>query len=246
MFPFSDNGGSQKPTSPLTRRVYKDAQDKTLPYRLLAPEQIEPGQTYPLVLFLHGGGERGDDNERQLAHGVPEFASAANRQKYPCFLAAPQCPAGSRWVEVDWTADSHKQPERPSEPLRLALELIEALCEELPIDRGRIYITGLSMGGYGVWDALSRRPELFAAGVPVCGGGDEALAERIAEVPVWAFHGARDGVVKPARSRNMIEALKQAGGSPTYTEYPDVGHNSWVRAYRDPELFRWLFSQKRA
>jgi predicted peptidase len=146
---------------------------------------------------------------------------------------------------VDWTAASHKLPDKPSEPLRLALELIEALCEELPIDRGRIYITGLSVGGYGVWDALSRWPELFAAGVPVCGGGDEALAERIAKVPVWAFHGARDGVVKPARSRNMIEALKQAGASPKYTEYADVGHNSWVRAYRDPELFRWLFAQKR-
>src|SRR5262249_52824913 len=112
-------------------------------------------------------------------------------------------------------------------------------------DQKRIYVTGLSMGGYGTWDVIGRRPDLFAAAVPVCGGGDETQAATIARVPIWAFHGARDGVVKPARSWNMVAALKKAGGHPGYTEYPDVGHDSWVPTYRDPVLFQWLFAQKR-
>ena len=229
----------------LEKRTYSDPQGQKLPYRLLKPDPYDPQKQYPLVLFLHGAGERGTDNDKQLVHGVPAFTSEANRKKYPCFLVAPQCPSGARWVEVDWGAASHTQPKEASEPLRLTLELLESLKKELPVDEKRIYVTGLSMGGYGTWDVIARRPDLFAAAAPVCGGGDEATAERIAKVPVWAFHGAKDTVVKPARSRNMIEALKKAGGSPKYTEYPAEGHGSWGPAYRDPELFRWLFEQKK-
>lgn len=230
---------------PLDKRTYTDAKGKTLPYRLLKPEEVDAKQKYPLVIFLHGAGERGTDNDKQLVHGVPEFAKPEHRKKYPCFLIAPQCPANVKWVDCDWGALSHKQPGEPTEPLRQTLELIDAMQKEFPIDPKRIYITGLSMGGYGVWDALARKPELFAAAVPVCGGGDEETAPKIAKVPVWAFHGAKDGAVKPVRSRNMIEALKKAGGEPKYTEYPTVGHDSWVPAYRDGEMFKWLFDQKR-
>jgi predicted peptidase len=228
---------------PLEKRTYQDASGKTLPYRLMRPAKVEDGERYPLVVFLHGAGERGTDNEKQLIHGVPQFV--ANREKYPCFLIAPQCPEKARWVEVDWGADSHRIPKEPSEPARLTLELIDTLSKELPIDSKRVYVTGLSMGGYGTWDLVARRPDRFAAGAVVCGGADETTAEAIKHVPVWVFHGAKDGAVKPARSRRMVEALKGAGARPRYTEYPDVGHDSWNPAYKDPELFAWMFAQEK-
>jgi len=230
----------------LEKRTYTDAAGKVLRYRLLRPENYDARKSYPLVLFLHGAGERGDDNEKQLVHGVPQFASAANRQKYPCFLVAPQCPDRLRWVEVDWGAAAHKQPDAPSEPMRLTIELLQALPKEFSIDPRRIYVTGLSMGGFGTWDICARRPDLFAAAVPVCGGADEATAEKIARIPQWIFHGEQDGVVKVSRSRNMVEALKKAGGNPKYSELPKVGHDAWTPAYANPELFAWLFAQTRS
>jgi predicted peptidase len=236
---------AQKPADLLEKKTIPDAKGKTLPYRLLKPDNYDPKQSYPLVVFLHGAGERGTDNDKQLVHGVGDFASAENRQKYPCFLIAPQCPNESKWCEVDWGALSHTMPKEPSEPARLTLELIAAMQKDFSIDAKRIYLTGLSMGGYGTWDLLARRPDLFAAGVPICGGGDEATAATIAKIPIWAFHGDKDTAVKVVRSRNMIEALKKADGVPKYTEYPGVGHNSWSKAYSDPEMMKWLFAQKR-
>jgi predicted peptidase len=238
-------GGAQDVKEHLEKRTFKNAGGKQLTYRLLKPADYDPKQEYPLVLFLHGAGERGSDNERQLVHGIRDFAKPEVRTMYPCFLVVPQCPANEKWSDVDWGAEKHQQPGRPSEPMLLTLELLEALRKEFRIDARRIYITGLSMGGYGTWDVLVRRPELFAAAVPVCGGGDEAQAGVIAKIPIWAFHGAKDQAVRVERSRNMVAALKKAGGNPRYTEYPDVGHDSWVPAYRDPELYSWLFAQKR-
>ena len=228
---------------PLDKVIFKDSAGKTLPYRFMKPEGCDAARKYPLVVFLHGAGERGTDNEKQLVHGVRPFVE--NRDKYPCFLIAPQCPDGQKWVEVDWSADTHTQPKEPGEVGRLTLGLIETAIKELPVDSKRVYLTGLSMGGYGAWDLAARRPNLFAAIAPVCGGADEATAPKIKDLPVWAFHGAKDTVVKPARSRNMIAALEKAGGKPKYTEYPDVAHNSWDPAYKDPEFYRWLFAQKK-
>jgi predicted peptidase len=228
----------------LDRKTFTGAKGGTLLYRLMKPEPCEEGKLYPLVVFLHGAGERGKDNEAQLVHGVAEFARPDNRKKYPCFLVAPQCPAGKSWVDVNWGAAHHTMPTDANEQGRLVLELVEGLPKELPIDRKRIYLTGLSMGGYGTWDLLMRRPELFAAGVPICGGGDEKEAGRIAKIPIWVFHGTLDGAVPVSRSRNMVEALQKAGGHPLYTEYPDEGHASWVPAYRAPAMMRWLFAQK--
>jgi predicted peptidase len=229
----------------LEKKEYKDSKGNVLKYRLLTPQDYDAKTKYPLVLFLHGAGERGDDNTKQLIHGVAEFIKAENRKKYPCFLVAPQCPEGKKWVEVDWGADRHEMPKEPSEPLRLALELLDALQKDYSIDKKRIYVTGLSMGGFGTWDAICRKPDTFAAAVPICGGGDEKQAEKIAKLPIWVFHGGKDGTVKPARSRNMIEALMKAGGMPKYSEYKDVGHDSWVPAYKDAEMFAWLFAQQR-
>jgi predicted peptidase len=238
-------GAGRAAELPLDKRTFTDAKGKVLRYRLLKPEDYDPKQSYPLVVFLHGAGERGEDNDKQLVHGVAEFAKPENRKKYPCFLIAPQCPANVKWVDCDWGADAHKQPAEPTEPLRQTLELIPALQKEFSIDAKRIYATGLSMGGYGTWDIIARKPELFAAAVPICGGGDEATAKQIAKIPVWAFHGAKDTAVKVSRSRNMIEAIKKAGGEPKYTEYPNEGHFSWGPAYRDADMFKWLFAQKK-
>ena len=242
-------------------RCFVDAAGLPLPYRLLLPERVEPGQRYPLLLYLHGAGERGTDNVAPLGHGVGSLL-IESRGTFPCIAVVPQCPQGLRWVEVDWSTTSHELPSVPSAPLHAALALVDALLRATPrepgssvtptqlpsIDPGRVYIMGLSMGGYGVWDALCRQPQRFAAAIPICGGGVESHASQIcaAAVPIWAFHGARDPVVPVERSRRMVAALKRCGGNVRYTEYPEVGHDSWKDALGEPNLLPWLFSQRRA
>jgi predicted peptidase len=228
-------------------RVYKNDKGETLNYRLMIPKGYSPSGTerYPLVLFLHGAGERGNDNAKQLVHGTKEFATDANREKFPCFVIAPQCPGGKKWTEVDWSADTHKQPEEESISLKLTRDVMTSLEKEFRIDTKRLYVTGLSMGGYGTWDMISRTPDVFAAAIPICGGADETQAARLTKLPIWTFHGDKDGVVKPQRSRRMIEAIKKAGGDPKYTEYPGVDHDSWSRTYANPDVIAWLFAQSK-
>lgn len=218
---------------------------QTLPHRMLRPKHYDAAQKYPLVVFFHGAGERGNDNQKQLVHGMADFAADDVMEKYPCFVVAPQCPNAQKWVDVPWPSDRHDMPAKPTAAMALSLALIESLSQEFSIDRDRLYLTGLSMGGFGVWDALQRKPRVFAAAIPICGGGDTALAPSIRHVPVWAFHGDSDTEVKPQRSRDMIDALKAAGGEPRYTEYPNTGHNSWKATYANREIYAWLFAQKR-
>ena len=225
--------------------VYESPSGEKLPYRLMKPKDYDANKKYPLVIFMHGAGERGTDNLVQLVHGMNDFSKDENREKYPCFVLAPQCAVGKRWVEVEWTSDSHEQLEKPSDAMGLTLELLPKLQQEFSIDDKRLYVTGLSMGGYGAWEMIQRFPDKFAAAAPVCGGGDEHFAAKLTHIPIWAFHGDKDTVVKPSRSRKMIAAIKQAGGKPLYTEYPGVAHNSWVNAYSDPKLLEWMFAQKR-
>ena len=217
-----------------------------LPYRLLKPKGFDPKKSYPLVIFFHGAGERGTDNVAQLKNAVKAFASDDIMTKYPCFVIAPQCPQNQQWVNTPWTAPEHTMPVNPSQSMAAAFELLDAIRNEFPIDPARIYVTGISMGGFGTWDALQRHPELFAAGVPVCGGGDTALAPRLARMPLWVFHGGKDGVVKTKRSQDMVAALKAAGGQPKYDEYPGVDHWCWDRVYATKELYEWLFAQHRS
>jgi len=235
--------GAQDPEKEMEAREFQGAGGGKLLYRLCRPRGVEAGKKQPLLVFLHGAGERGDDNRKQLKNCVRNLLPVL--EKNSCILVAPQCPNGRRWVEVNWNAPAHDTPEKPSEPMGLLIELLAALRKELPVDEKRIYATGLSMGGYGTWDLILRQPELFAAAVPLCGGGDEKRAAAIARIPQWIFHGDKDTAVPTARSRNMVEALKKAGGEPKYTEYPGVGHNCWDKAYAEPELFPWLFAQKR-
>lgn len=220
-------------------------ENQTLPYRFLEPANIEAGRKYPLVLFLHGAGERGNDNQKQMVHGLKEFIKPGNRTRFPCFIVAPQCPADRRWVEVDWTLTKHDMPEKMSIPLGLTWELLQQVTKDYPIDESRIYITGLSMGGYGTWDLIQRKPGYFAAAVPVCGGADEKYAKRLIKLPIWAFHGDKDNVVQTVRSTRMVEAIEKAGGNPKITIYPGVGHNSWTATYANPDILEWMFSQEK-
>jgi poly(3-hydroxybutyrate) depolymerase len=373
-------------------RQYKDADGNVLLYRLYKPKNYDAGQKYPFILFLHGAGERGNNNTAQVRDAL-HWAKDSVQKDNPCFIMAPQCPGkrdafqlygtrkefdqsfadygksagewktysiplakqpaglkhflaivnaadknasaasefrnvslhesgvavdtpldlrkldfsrrqgngkvtispdGStvtlvgdvrvkapldytvtpntvlqfdfrstaqglahaismdaeeffdyRWANVDWSAKKGAAAKDPSTPMRLTLEAMAQLRKEFNLDDQRLYITGLSMGGYGTWDAIARNPKLFAAAVPVCGGADEATAPIIKDIPIWCFHGGADPVVPTDRSRNMIKALKEAGGDPKYTEYPGVGHNSWDKAYSEPDLPKWLFEQKR-
>jgi predicted peptidase len=221
-----------------------------LPYRLSVPSDLSSGPKYPLVVLFHGSGERGEDNEKQLVNGVKRFATADAKTRYPCVVLVPQCPTHLDGQPTMWTGEREKMhllklvPE-PAAPLQTALELLFMIQEKYPIDPDRVYITGISMGGFATWEALIRYPQNFAAAIPVCGGGDVSFADRIKHIPVWAFHGAEDPVVPVNCSRSMIENLEQVGGNPRYTEYPGVGHNSWDRAYAEAELLSWLFSHKR-
>jgi predicted peptidase len=226
-------------------RIYNSKEHTQLPYRLLIPKNYTKTKKYPLVLFLHGSDERGTDNKKQLYVGLDIFASEAMMKRYQCFIAAPQCSADMKWVDADWKADRHKMRDSPTEALAMAIELVHELPKEFSIDTTRIYITGYSMGGFGSWEAIQRHPDLFSAAVPVCGGGDESQATRIAHIPIWAFHGALDPLVKVTRSRNMINSVVMSGGMPRYTEYPDINHFCWGLAYSNPAMFDWLFKQKK-
>lgn len=228
--------------------TYEDDSENELNYRMLKPVDYDSSKSYPLVLFLHGAGERGDDNFSQLKWGAQHFADPDFREKYPAFVVAPQVPEGDfwSWLNLDEDSTSYIAPmrETPTEPMRLTIELLEKLQEEYAVDADRLYVTGLSMGGFGTFSLIERFPEKFAAAVPICGGGDAARAFLLKEMPIWVFHGTEDQVVDVRYSRTMVDAIQMAGGSPGFTEYPDAGHvEAWVKAYKDEELYKWMFSK---
>ncbi len=229
-------------------RTYESPKGGKLLYRQLSPAKVESGRQYPLVLLLHGAGGRGDDNVRQITDagvcpGLLNKVGFASR--YKCYMIAPQVPRGKRWVEVNWSAKAHDMPAQPGEQMRMALELVDSAMKKYPIDPNRVYVTGLSMGGYGTWDAIQRRPKFFAAAVPVCGGGDTAHAAKLTKIPLWVWHGDKDRAVPTSRSRDMVAAIRKAGGKPIYTEQPNCGHNVWVHAYGSRKTWDWLFAQRR-
>ena len=209
----------------------------------------DSGKRYPVVLFLHGAGERGDDNQAQLKHGVKQLAKPKFRRKFPAIVIAPQCPENKQWVEVPWNESTGlgKFEDRPSEPMALVMELLDQVLKRDDVDPNRIYVTGLSMGGYGTWFIAGMQSPKFAAAIAVCGGGDPHWAERYNGIPIWAVHGADDTVVPVSRSREMVSAMIQTGhsGELRYTELPKIQHDSWTTTYEREDVWNWLFSQRR-
>jgi predicted peptidase len=228
-----------------TAEIFTAPSGEILRYRQHLPKNVAAGKKLPLVLFLHGAGERGTNNVSQLKHGVSALLQHGAKANDPAVLLAPQCPSGMQWVNVPWSAPSHTMPEQPSDSMRLALALLREKLATLPIDPDRVYVTGVSMGGYGTWDAIQREPALFAAALPICGGGDTARAPSIKNIPVWTFHGDKDTAVPVNRSRDMAKALEACGGKIQYREYPGAGHDVWTRTYNDSDVLAWFFSQHR-
>jgi predicted peptidase len=228
-----------------SKETYKNTKGDSLLYRQLFPD-YNTVRKLPLVIFLHGSGERGNDNEAQLKWGAANFGSDKNMMLHPAFVIAPQCPANANWANVtDYNKDGMSFAATPSKTMALLKELIDQTIQKLPIDTNRIYITGLSMGGFGTFDAISRYPNLFAAAVPVCGGGDLTKVKAIKHIPMWIVTGAEDSAVSPVLSIEMARALQKAGAHPGFTQYPEVGHFSWIAAYSDPLLMAWLFRQRK-
>lgn len=245
-FPFAEKLVAQDPNQVFEPREFVGSNGVPLKYRLIKPLNYQSGKKYPLVLFLHGAGERGDDNSITLKHAAKDFASQSLREKYPAYVVIPQCPKDRKWSEVDWSKETSSLPETASQSMQSVKELLDDMIENAGVDSTRVYITGLSMGGYGTWDAIARYPDYFAAAAPICGGGDPKTVDRFKKLPIWCFHGAKDQVVKVGRSREMVDALKAAGSEVRYTEYPDAEHDSWTATYANPELYDWLFAQRRA
>lgn len=213
-------------------------------YRWSAPEKVEPGKTYPLILFLHGAGERGTDNTAHLKHGVGPILENAEKLNQPVFLIAPQCPPDRWWAPVNREAGRLTEADKPNNLLDAVLALCAETAEKQPVDPKRFYVTGISMGGFATWDVLGRAPGKIAAAVPICGGGDPSLVKRYKDVPIWAFHGEADPVVPVKTTQDMVAALREAGVRTKVTYYPDEQHESWIPAYKDPALYRWLFDQR--
>ena len=230
--------------APPQAREWKAPDGTLVRYRWSAPETLEPGKTYPLVLFLHGAGERGTDNAAQLKHGVGPILAGADKLKQPCFLIAPQCPRDRWWAPIQRETMRLSEADKPNSLLESVLALVDETIKTQPVDTKRFYVTGISMGGYATWDLLGRVPGRIAAAVPICGGGDPALVAKFKDIPIHAFHGEADSVVPVRTTREMIDALEKAGGKPEVTYYPGVNHDSWTRTYDDPALIRWLFDQR--
>ncbi len=218
------------------RRTFTGAGNAPLPYGWLAPLNAKPGEKYPLVICLH------DAFGRTRAGTV--LARPSMRERFPAFVMVPEADRPFTWAKADVIRDGGKPSQLPQK-MPLLIEALRSVMQKEAVDPARIYITGQSMGGVGVWGAIWQHPELFAAGVPVCGLWRIEEAPRLLSVPLWAFHGERDKTIPVHFTRDIIAAITKAGGTVKYTEYPGVGHESWNKAYDEPELWRWLFAQRK-
>lgn len=196
-------------------------------YLLYLPKdyEVNKDQKWPLVMFLHGSGAKGDDIESVKQNGLP--MEIAMGKDFPFIVVSPQCPERG-----GWNTD-------------MLFALLDTLAKDYRVDKDRVILTGLSMGGFATWEMAIQQPKMFAAIVPVCGGAAPKYAPLIKDIPTWVFHGAKDGTVPVKRSQEMVDAMKAAGGNPKFTIYPETEHDSWVQAYKTPELYEWMMQQKR-
>ena len=225
----------------LLPNVFKNAQGETQLYRLFIPQNYDRNRKYPLVLYLHGGGGSGNDNQKQIDGGngylIDLFTSSETQSRYASFVVAPQSPVQEGWINTDRIT--------PTRQLRLVHELIDELRRKYNIDGSRVYVAGQSMGGFGTFAIISEYPSMFAAGVPLCGGGDRSKVARLLKTPLWVFHGAKDESVSVESSRTIVAAIKEARGQVRYTEYADTGHIIWPKVVKETELLSWLFAQRK-
>ncbi|TWF37119.1 phospholipase/carboxylesterase [Chitinophaga polysaccharea] len=226
----------------------------TLRYRLLLPLHYDAHKKYPLIVFLHGAGERGSDNNAQLLHGGTMFLRDSIREHYPAIVVFPQLPLNQTWAPMEFVSDSAGKFQRVDFPLKVtpspATTLVNSLLDSLlasgKVDTKRVYLGGLSLGGMGTFYLITKRPKLFAAAFPICGAGNvEAAGNFAKKVPVWIFHGGDDKVVPVEASRAYDAKLKALGAEEKYTEYPGVGHNSWDNVFVEPGLMTWLFEHQK-
>ena len=244
-------GAQAQPFDAYLKKVLVQGPD-TLPYRLLLPQHFDASKKYPLLLFLHGAGERGRDNEAQLSHGGLLFLNDTLRKAFPAIVVFPQCAANSYWSNVQITEDSSgnrtfvfQEGGAPTRAMAMVENLLEELQRQYKIKSDQIYVMGLSMGGMGTFEIVRRHPDLFAAAMPICGGANTATAAQLKKPKWWVFHGAKDNVVPPHHSEDMVAALKAQNASVKFTVYPEAGHNSWDNAFAEPELLPWLFAQRK-
>ena len=222
----------------IVARVFSSKTGATMPYRVLKPADYNPSEKYPLVVCLHGAAGRGTDNKSRRVEAFKALSSPDIQKEYPSFLVTPQNPKGVRWVS--------RLPDSRDRYIDIVLEILDTLQTEFSVDPSRIYITGQSQGGRGTWAAVLTKPNLFAAAVPICGRVDHSGAKKIAHMPIWVFHGGDDQAIPTQISRDMVAALKREGSSVIYTEYPGVGHDAWVPAWKEKDLIPWLFKQRKA
>ncbi len=223
----------------------------TMPYRILLPKEYDVNKKYPMLLMLHGAGERGDDNQVQLTHGADLFLNKEIMEDYPAIVVFPQCPKNSYWSNVDkkvsdkaFTFD-FKEKGKPTQAMATLLKLVKQLKQEYKVDKNRIYVGGLSMGGMGTFEIVRRDPETFAAAFTICGGAHPDTASKLTKTDWWVFHGDADVVVDYQHSLRMVDALKKVGAHVKFTIYEGVNHNSWENAFAEPDLLPWLFSKSK-
>ncbi|MFZ0490615.1 MAG: prolyl oligopeptidase family serine peptidase [Salegentibacter sp.] len=219
----------------------------TLPYRILFPENFKRSKKYPVVLFLHGAGERGNDNQAQLVHGGDLFLKT--RKEFPAIVIFPQVPKDDYWANVEvnrktrpFEFDYHSEGE-PTRSMELTMELMDSVSKQKFVDRSRVYVAGLSMGGMGTYEILGRRPEMFAAAIAICGGADPEIAKKYnPNLDIWIFAGEKDDIVPPEFSKTMSRVINHLGRDAKLSLYPNDNHNSWDSALAEPSLLPWLFN----
>lgn len=223
----------------------------SIPYRILLPENFDASKKYPLVIFLHGSGERGNDNEKQLTHGAKLFLQEENRKKFPAIVVFPQCSQRSFWSNTQFLLDDKGERNfyfvnggEPSTAMKMLITLVNNLFVQYKIKKDQVYVGGLSMGGMGTFELVNRMPQTFAAAVPVCGGANPSIAPNLKKTNWWVFHGAKDYIVPPKYSQDMVKAMKKNAVPVKFTLYPDANHNSWDAAFKEPDLLKWLFSKR--
>lgn len=232
----------------LTACEFESGDGNQLKYRLYNPN-LKEGETYPLVIYLHGGSQGGDNNLKQLDKIVDFYTSGKVQKEHPSFVIAPQCPSGREWINITFKSfplDHYDQSKLTESPQFVMLvKLIEQLSQNFPIDKSRVYMIGFSMGSSGTWDFITRHPDLIAAAVPISGISDTSTVNKILNIPIWAFHGENDDIAPVRLNKNMSELINKAGGNCKLTIFEKKGHGCITEAINYPGLTDWIFSQQK-